>query len=253
MKKFALIGLIALVIGGLGTAFYWKDIGAFEKGDRVRQTFEVEAQSIEQIIVDSDVAHVRFFTTTSDLFEVMVDAVSSVAIEDFLTIDERDQTLSISIERKSSFFRWSFISIPSFDHEVSLEIGIPASFTGSIETSIDVGSIRMSDLTLDQFVGEVNVGSIVAENMTLNKGTAQVDVGEIKLALTEWSGQITAHTDIGNITIELPEKPEDYSLHLESDIGSIKGAESGHTNVGNQEGPRLRATSNIGNINIHWN
>lgn len=273
MKKFALLGLIALVIGGLGTAFHWEQLFTLESTEQVSETMSIENDQVERIIVDSDVAELNFYKHDSDQIEVDLSVTSTLDIDDIFTVNQSNQALQITAKQKNDLFNFSFLNFPffNFNKEVILNIGLPDSFSGSIEAEVNVGHIRLNDLVLDQFNGYVDVGMVEGQNIVLNSGTAttnvgeidlsmvtgewhlESDVGDIQLGLLEWQGNVRAYSNIGDITIQLPKEPEHYTLHLESSLGDVRGVDSPFAEVGNQQGPRIEAKSDIGDIEIQWN
>lgn len=270
MKKFALVGLIALVVGGLGTMFNWEEISGKNRGDRHEYTTELDHDQIENVDIKSDIGELNFYQTTEETIQIEFGSKSDKRIEDILTINETDDTLTIRIKHRTRFLNISFF--PSwFSQNPILNIGLPESFVGLINASVDVGSIQINQLTIDEFNGFVNVGSITGNNLNLNQGSAEVDVGEIdlsevtgewyldtdvgeiKLAHLDWQGKIEAHTDIGDIFIRIAEEPEYYSLSLDAELGKVRGVT--HSYVGSrseQDTPSLEASVDIGDITLNW-
>ncbi|WP_440897864.1 DUF4097 family beta strand repeat-containing protein [Amphibacillus sp. Q70] len=268
MKKFAMIGLIALIIGGLGTIFHWEQLFMLGSAEQASESMSFDSDQVETIIVDSDVAELNFFKTDSDDIDVDLSVVSRFDIEDIFTVNQSNQTLQLTIKEETNFL---FTIFPFIDRQLTLNVGLPDSFSGSIDAEVNVGHIQLNDLVLDQFSGYVDVGMIEGQNMVLNNGSAvtnvgeidlsmvtgewylETDVGDLRLDLLEWQGKVEAYSNVGDITIKLPEEPENYTLDLESDLGDITGVDSPVVKMGSQQDPSLEATSDIGDIDIQWN
>lgn len=271
MKKFALVGLAIFVIGVFGTMFSWQELIGRNRTSTIQRSIEVENEGINLIDIDSDIAELNFFPTDEQTIQIDFSGKSSSSIDDLLDVKESGDKLSITIDHKSKIFNLSFFPFWNNDNPV-LNIGIPESFAGSIETAVDVGKIRINDLSLDKFVGIINVGNIEGSNLELNEGSLKVDVGkidligvtgdwhlatdigDINLDLVQWQGNIEAYTDIGDIEIRLPEEPEFYSLRLETELGDVRGVADPIVEIRSTTGeaPRLNAVTDIGDITIKW-
>lgn len=270
MKKFALLGLIVLVVGVFGTMFNWNEIKSQNRGEIIERSERIDPDQINAIELKSDIGSVNFFQTDGDSIEVEFIGGARKQNGDVFTIEERDGSLRIAIDHD---YKWINLSIfPSWTKRESvIDVGLPSSFTGSIQASVDVGYIQVDELSVDQFTGYVNVGQITGRSLLVNQGSADVDVGEIDLSGVtgewylesavgeinlqhlDWQGKIEAHTEIGNITIRIAEEPEHYSLYLDTSLGSVKGVEHSISKSGSAEDvPILEATSDIGDIRLEW-
>lgn len=270
MKKFALVGLFVFVIGAAGTIFHWDQFTSIKPVERVEKELSIESDSVDSIIVNSDVSNVNFYKSDSDQIVVNISGVSTMTIEDVFTVDQSDHTLYLTLTQYKGVMP-SLSFIPSiFNKELELKVGLPKTFSGKVEVDLDVGHVMLNDLELEQFTGKVDVGGISGSNLELNQARAEVNVGDIdltrvtgewylqsevgdlKLCLLEWQGNIEAYADIGDITIQLPPEPEDYTLHLESELGEIRGVDFPVIEKGNRHDPILRAKSDLGDIFIEW-
>lgn len=272
MKKFALAGLAILVIGVLGTIFNWNQLIGRSRIDTVERSIEVENKEIDAIDIKSDLAEVYFFPTDEETIQIDVRGKSNKSIDELLEVKESGDRLLITVDHKSRFFKVNIFPFWNH-HNLTVRIGIPESFNGSIEALVDVGKIRINDLALDQFTGVINVGDLEGQNVVLTSGSVEVDVGEIDLIdaagdwylsadvgkinldLIEWQGNVEAYVDVGNIKIRIPEEPEFYSLRLEAELGDVKGVDDPIVEIrstSEKEIPRLNASTDIGDITLNW-
>lgn len=106
----------------------------------------------------------------------------------------------------------------------------------------------------------VSVGQIDIEQAN-GHWYVETNIGEINLNFIEWQDLIEAHVNIGMIKLSIPEEPDAYSLHLETELGDIKFNNFSNdrtVNLGksyihhNETGPRLVAKNQIGNIEVDW-
>src|SRR5699024_543040 len=194
-------GLLALVIGGLGTIFHWDQLFDLGKSEEENVRKSIEAEHIEKIIIESDLAEINFYQTDSEQIDIYFSKTGSSTIEEIFTIDQSGETLEMTVDHGSRFFKFSFINISFLNQEVTLNIGIPNLFSGSIEAERNLGHIKLNNLELDQFSGIVDVGNIKGENITLNKGRAVTNVGEIDLAMV--TGEWYLKSDVGELNLAL--------------------------------------------------
>ena len=272
MKKFALAGLAILVIGVLGTIFNWNQLIGRSRMDTVERSIEVENKEIDAIDIKSDLAEVYFFPTDEETIQIDVRGKSNKSIDELLEVKESGDRLLITIDHHSRFPKVNIF--PFWNHQnLTVSVGIPESFNGSVEARVDVGKIRINDLKFAKFTGVINVGDLEGRNFETSEGSVEVDVGDIDLIdvvgdwylsadvgqidldLVEWQGNVEAYVDIGNIKIHIPEEPEFYSLRLEAELGDVKGVDDPIIEFRSADSraiPRLDASTDIGNITLNW-
>lgn len=271
MKKFALLGAILLVIGVLGTIFNWNHLLGETNIKRIDDSVTVEASDLELIEMNIDVANLNLYQIDGDSIQIDYRGRSHRNVKDILTVNNDNDTLYVEVTHRSRWFNLSFIPFWN-KHTPKIDIGIPAGFDGIIDTNVDVGKINVENLNLKQFNAVVNVGNIEGKRVFVEEGTIEVDVGEINLTdvsshwdletnigdinleLQEWEGRIDARSNIGELTFRLPSHVEYYSLHLEAELGKVRGID--HPIIGyrsaTETGPSLNAFTDIGDIEIHW-
>ncbi|WP_017471098.1 DUF4097 family beta strand repeat-containing protein [Amphibacillus jilinensis] len=277
MKKLAIVGFLALMIGSIGTFIYRQQL--FDvAGENVEEVMIIEDSSITNILINADVANLYFIESEEQQIEVHVSGRLDQAVEDILMFDQESETLRVEVDQKPR--RW-FSLIPTRNNaQLKLTVAIPRSFEGHVDARVDFGSIYGEGLALENLSAEARVGRIELTQLQLESGRAEVAVGDIAihqvsgnwdiktnvggigLDLVEWQGEIETRTHIGDIHVQLPDRPDNYSLQLETSLGAIKFSDFVGTrtenlgktyieNVGSH-GPDLIVESQIGDIEINW-
>src|SRR5690625_5725526 len=96
MKKFALLGLIALVVGVFGTMFNWNEIKSQNRGEIIERSERIDPDQINAIELKSDIGSVNFFQTDGDSIEVEFSGGARKQNGDVFNIEERDDSLTIT-------------------------------------------------------------------------------------------------------------------------------------------------------------
>ncbi|MBM7540871.1 DUF4097 family beta strand repeat-containing protein [Amphibacillus cookii] len=278
MRKLAIVGFLAFMIGSIGTFIYRQQLFDVAEGEEIEEVMIIEDSSITNILIKADVASLHFIESEDQQIEVHVSGTSDQAVEDILMIDQQAETLRVEVDQK---LRNWFSLLPMRNNaQLKLTIAVPRSFEGHVDARVDVGSIYGKGLMLENLSAEASVGRIEFTQLQLESGRAVVAVGdininqvsgnwyiktnlgEIGLDLIEWQGEIETRTNIGDIRVQLPDRPDNYSLHLETDLGAIKFRDFVETrsenlgktyveNVGSH-GPNLIVESQIGDIEVDW-
>ncbi|SEO21887.1 Putative adhesin [Amphibacillus marinus] len=275
MKKLALFGLVLFITGSIGVLVFRNEIYQIGVGTEIDERIAFTDAEFEMVIVEADVADVRFTPTDRDHIEVSLTGSVDDSSENVLTVDEDSQVLTVNIKQDQMFF---FNFFPK-SNNLTLEVKLPESFTGQLEANIGVGELELENLMLTQLLTKVNVGSVIINQVELDSANVIANVGDIDIANVtgDWSveadvgdvnidllapiDQLDVETNIGNVKIHLPETGiEDYQLQLQADLGdiSLNGDKVGTGDVGSSyiqqstSGQRLSVYSDIGDIKIDW-
>lgn len=278
MKKLVGIGLLAVLIG-IGGMFIFRDQLFFAAASEQvnEQTTITDVAHITEIEVEVDVASVRIEESHDDSIHVSLLGNISEQEKKRISLDvvESNQHLEISLKRHQG----TWIRAPFFNWRGSVElvIALPEQQFSELGVSLDVGSLTVSKgqfqrLDLETNVGEINVYGTQTESSYVHAdvGSIRVDdavgawdlsanVGAIALQVQQWHADISAQTDIGEVTVTVPVELSDYQLDVGVDLGSVQvrgfdqinqqGSKQISQQVG-QNGPKLTAKADLGDVTV---
>lgn len=247
VKKLAVAAIILLVIGITGAIFTFKSYFFVQKQEEYRQ---IEANDIEHIQINSNVANMHILPSNSQKVEVSWSNPNKKRNQLDVKISEKNGTLDIQAKLKH---RFRFLQLgPS---TIDVDIKLPNKVFQSLEAKNNVGAIKIEDIAADDMivsndtgsiglkditgkqlqvknnVGAIKIENIATEDITVSNDTGKTVLKDIagkqlqvktkigKIDLTDTVGKLQASSDTGAISIST--KKIEHDMHLETEIGSI--------------------------------
>ena len=276
LKKIALVACLTLVIGLIGI-FTFRD-RIFTNGAKENITEEqiFNSNDIDQIDVEVDVVDVVVEQSSDSDIRVLLKGNVSKRVEENidLRVQEDGGQLEIDLEREKQ--RWfSFLPFDNYG-SLQLTIQVPNKQYNQLGIESNVGEIsvnsgKFANVIVNTDVGEVQLKDVTSEtaSVTSNVGDInvfqavgswdiEIDVGEVDLQLTEWKDQVTVQSNVGDVKVQIAEKPTNYTLDLSSDIGEVNLTGFDQNNGSGKRiylekgsaQPLLKIVSDIGDINV---
>lgn len=276
MKKLALIGLIAVIIGGVGTFINRDKMLQYENKIKINQAYQYEVDQFSSLHLDVDVGQINIQPNTQDQIDIKLTGYSNTDVDQFLTINEQDDQLSITIDQDHKTWT-SFIPMLK-NNQLTLNIALPEGVINEIHAQLNVGSLYGKGLTVDQLGVFVDVGDVTFDDLAVTNGevktnvggieldrvsgnlTLKGDVADLRVALLEWDDTIDMATNVGNIRLTLLDQPDDYSFTLSTELGDVDVENAsaseitdsvvGQTYIRHSDGPHIELRSELGDIKL---
>lgn len=215
------------------------------------------------------------------------------SIDEFEEIKIETNTAAVSItETTGSELKAEFEVDEAIEHEFTFEgevkggvLQIKAKENGKIGLSFNKGTgqrkltIELPQKTLKRFHLENELGDITAQgvhadqlrvstqlgNIQLEQSSGDLDLstqaGDIELTLSELKDNMNLNTELGNVSVELSEKPASLKLNLKTELGkvseSLSDVDYSKKNRAEVIGtigdgsPKLDAASQMGDIEVN--
>lgn len=279
MKKikiyFLIIGIICVVIGGLGSAFYVKQIRETE-----RQTKVTDYQLSEQ--EKSDSIHLKLTgdslltvsTAKTDTIK-MITTTSLYPTTNTMDVKKTNQTLTIDMQlmqqsQDGFTINFSFLSNPNITELIIpdnvKQLTIDGDFDGQLnidDTAIDNLSIHLentalnlSAITVKQLTANTEDSILISDNSQADQIDLTTNYGSIDLVdshATQWNiSSKSGYTFLTNLTGEIQINSSDGEIRAENikDSLYVKNKNSDFYLYGSTIPKKLDVTSLYGSIDI---
>ncbi|MDQ0359965.1 DUF4097 family beta strand repeat-containing protein [Breznakia pachnodae] len=156
-----------------------------------------------------------------------------------ITIDTGVKSISISLAGFDNADRRIIVTVPESCKE--------------IEIDANLGSVKLSNLTLDKLDVKVDLGSIDATGINIRKGDFNLNLGDLDFE-GNVSEELKADADLGSIDILLNKTRSDYSYDLKTDLGNVSIEGSSHHEYKDSNGskPLIKGKASLGDIDIDF-
>lgn len=265
MKKaiyLIIISVITCICIGLGVSRYMFGLYSFNIGTSGMKTVS-GSETLEEytgINVDVDVADVNI--VIGENYSISYEG--SESLEPVVNVSNG----VLAVKQKSVKI------MTDVNLKCKITVTVPAGTKlDDVVVSVDAGKIKVQDLTIRDLAMEADAGNIKLSNCVVERAYIDVDAGDIDMSDSSIDkseigadagnidadniefDSIEAKTDMGNIEMDLPLAYEEYSYDLKVDLGNatvggekFKGSISKEDNKGAH---KIKATCNLGNIDIH--
>ncbi|MBP1970655.1 DUF4097 and DUF4098 domain-containing protein YvlB [Virgibacillus natechei] len=261
VKKVAVVALLLLLIGGLGSIFTFN----FNERTAIAETKTADTDNITAI--DIRMNNEKVIIKPTEEPQARIELTGNEANDDKteLSVKENGNTLSIETtkqrEKLFQFFSWG--------GAMTLTVYLPEKSYESLVVDIDNGSFQAEQLTIEDINASTNNGEIAMADITA--GTVNVHSNNGKIKLDHVAGEINGKTnngaislvteglersidfdtDNGSITIQTDEEPTNAVLDVRVDNGKINifGDSDWDTVIGNGDN-QIKLTTNNGSITV---
>lgn len=282
MKKttafFLTIGVLAMIIGGIGSAVYFRR-AENSMTDEKKQTYEIKnKQNTKEIYLDlSGNADFYILTEPSTTIEMNTRSSMPVSINSSLDVKEKDDQLTISVNSNKNRRELDGLKLGIFNRGSAVTLTIPDDtqrlvINGKADGNINLSGIATKDLSIqttnaDLTINDTHVEKLNAEtvNGDLNvytdvrtdKATFQSTNGDIQIndfiasdwSATNKSGDISLNTVTGVAKIETTNGDiEATNLKGDAQAKSINGDFSLY---GTELPKKLMVDTQQGSIDLH--
>lgn len=236
IKKIAIVALILLLVGIVGSIFTFKSIN---KSEDVTEE-KVINDNFNEIKIKSNEASVEVFSTSDKKAKVELSGKSS----DYrLSADVEGSTLKVDVDYKpKKLFNFDFTSAL-----LDLKVYVPEKVYDSLLIESDNGRVQIDGLQARDVHVKTDNGRIKLNDIESSKVTASADNGMInlkdivastvntsadngKITLDDVAGKLSGKTNNGSISLVTHDL--DRAIDFETDNGKIKiQTEKGPTNA----------------------
>jgi hypothetical protein len=210
-----------IVVGVIITAMVaWLAVGVVRTLTRpdASGTFEI-SERFDTVVLDGDVADVSVVYGNVDESELTLRQNDSRARLE-LDHEVRGDTLHVSLRHVREFgvpeLWWPWIG----DTSPQLELVMPAAFERepvALDLRTDVGDVEadgtFGDVSARSHVGDIELAGS-AESLDV-----KADVGGVDLTRFSTEGELTVHSAVGDVTLELEALPS--GIRVETDLGEV--------------------------------
>lgn len=277
MKKFAMIGLLSIVLGVAGLFMFGNQFFITNATEAVSEQQTIDATDRESIMVKADVGSVSIEKSSDQ--DIHVSLVGNISEQNkkrlHLSVEDNGEEVRIELNRKRQIWL-SWLSIGG-NSNVQLVVALPEQSYQRLKVELDVGELQVRDgvfdtLDLETNVGSVEVSSIVSQNskISVNVGEVKIDraigswdvktdIGDVSIQMDQWNEDIQAKVNIGEVSVTVPEEPEAYRIDVKAGLGDLRIRDFNQLNQpGSRQhseqvgvgGPSIEASVDIGSVNI---
>ncbi|WP_086314237.1 hypothetical protein A5821_001839 [Enterococcus sp. 7F3_DIV0205] len=282
MKKttafFLSIGILAMIIGGIGSAVYFRRAET-TMTDTKNQTYEIKnKQSTKEIHLDLS-GNADFYILTENSTKVVMDTRSSmpVSLKSSLDVKEKNNALVISARSDKNRQEMNGLKFDLFDRGSAVTLTIPENterlvIDGQTNGDINLSNVKTKDLAIKLSNSDINVSAINTENLTIeatsgdlrinsdvrtNEATFKTTNGEIQIndftasnwSATSTSGDIYLNTVKGTAKIETSNgEIQATDLKGETEVRSTNGDFSLY---GTEIPKKLLVETQLGSIQLY--
>lgn len=208
-KRFALLGLILLIVGVVGSVLTFKEV----KADFVTEEETVSKNNITHIDIEANNEKVEVIPTSGSDILIKYSGEKVEQKKDTLSVEEEGNTLKIEIKDRQFFsFQFNF-----FIKQSSLKVYLPEKVYEKLKVDLGNGAIVVQDLSVEEIDVETNNGKIELDGIKADSVKANTHNGKVDLQNIE--GQL--HSRVNNGSISLETENLDRVINFETDNGSI--------------------------------
>ncbi|WP_429950105.1 DUF4097 family beta strand repeat-containing protein [Enterococcus sp. AZ101] len=190
MKKttafFLTIGVLAMIIGGIGSAVYYRR-AEHSMTDTKRQSYEIKnKQNTKEIHLDLS-GNANFYILTENSNKVVMNSRSSlpISLNSSLDVEEKNDQLTISAKSDKKRQELDGMKLDIFNRGSAVSLTIP----DSVERLIIDGTAQ----------GSIHISEVTAKNLAITMGNADIDLTSIdteKLAVETANGYLNVYNDV---------------------------------------------------------
>lgn len=190
MKKttafFLTIGVLAMIIGGIGSTVYYRR-AENSMTDTKKQRYEIKnEQNTKEIHLDLS-GNADFYILTENSNQVVMNTRSSlpISLNSSLDVKEKKEQLMISAKSEKKKQELSGLKLDIFDRGSSVSLSIP----DSVERLIIDGNTH----------GSIHISEVTSKNLAITLGNADIDLTSIdteNLAVETTNGSLNVYTDV---------------------------------------------------------
>ncbi|ALX48413.1 DUF4097 family beta strand repeat-containing protein [Lentibacillus amyloliquefaciens] len=260
-KRISIIALVLLVVGALGSLLTFQSLN---DSTSVSEEETFSDNNITDIEISANNEEVEVMSTEDRATKVELTGTSSEEIENYLSADVEDETLSIELKDKRLFDFFNFIGT-----NLTLKVYLPEKTYNSLQADIDNGSFQVEQLSINNVEGEVDNGhfdmkdiaaamvNVEADNGAISleniegKINGDVNNGEIYLKTNNLDHPLTLESNNGDIEVETDQEPTNAVFDIKTNNGeaTVFGSSNWNTVIGNGDN-QIKLTTNNGNINV---
>ncbi|WP_430602446.1 hypothetical protein IGJ02_002816 [Enterococcus sp. DIV0724b] len=282
MKKttafFLTIGVLAMIIGGIGSAVYFRR-AENSMTDTKTQTYEIKnKQNTKEIHLDLS-GNADFYILTENSNKITMNTRSSVpvSLNSSLDVKEKNNQLTVSANSSKKKKESNGLKFDIFDRGSAVTLTIPDDterivIDGKANGSIYLSNTRTKDLSISMSNGDINLSDSNSEKLTIETTNGNLNVhtdvrtddasfkttnGEIQLndfAASTWSaastsGDIYINSVKGIATIETT-NGEIQATDLKGEV-KVKSTNGDFSLYGTEIPQKLLVESQQGSIDLH--
>ncbi len=265
-----LIGITVIIVGFVKIDFDMDRLTG-ESNDAVleERTENFSASEIKDIIINCDVAEFKI-NASGESNDITV-KISDNSVMRY-TAEVRGKTLNIKSKSKLWHFGlfsggkwWNIFDNSPISHHYSLEVTVPLGYEiDRLDIDVSAGSIRVSDITANNFYIENNAGETIINNVRGNSLTMEQNAGSTnisnadfrKMYLKNNAGKITTRdlifsdlnfsVNAGDVDIHAIGKKAEYTIDVDSNIGNKIPYQTGTT------AKTITGNINAGNVYLEF-
>lgn len=226
------------------------------------ETIFQESGAVSEIILDSEVMDVKFYT--GDSLEIAYGGNEKLKPE--ITFENGVLSITQRGKVRRTFNIFSFGKTQS-----KLLVTIPAEarlqkFSCQIDVcDLEINALNAAEAGIHANVGDVdvrnavfgkseiimNTGDLDVEDSALGSGTIKLDTGDADVNYCSFD-ELNVTNDVGDTDVRLREAADSYTINLSADIGDVEafGRDSGRNYSQEGSGPVLTVKTNIGDIEV---
>ena len=206
MKKttafFLTIGVLAMIIGGIGSAVYFRR-AEDSMTDTKKQSYEIKnEQSTKEIHLDLS-GDADFYILTESSNKVVMNTRSSapVSLNSSLEVKEKNDQMTISATSEKKKIALEGVKIGIFDRGSAVTLTIPDSTERLIIGGKSAGTINLSNITTKDFSIAMNNADITINNINTEKLAAETNNGYLNVNSDVKTDKSTFKTTNGDIQV----------------------------------------------------
>ncbi|WNB90794.1 DUF4097 family beta strand repeat-containing protein [Bacillus sp. NEB1478] len=235
--------LIGLAIAGNAVLFL---IGKSPfNSAKVDQKRLIDSGSITDIKVSSNISDVKIIPNDSEKIEVHMRGRSTNMNTDNveLAVKQNGNKLTIHTAHKKPRFLVVF-------NDYDLLIKMPNKDFKKLTVKTDAAEINLKEISAHHFYLNSDVGDITLHNVN-GKINAESDVGDMNMYVDEITKDITAKSNVGDISVITKNAPKNLQTHLKNNLGDetveLPNEKNGMIGTG---GPLVSMISDVGDLTL---
>lgn len=122
-----------------------------------------------------------------------------------------------------------------------------------LDVTVDVGDAEVSGQALGALHVDADVGNLTLQSLTV-QGPVRIEADTGDITFDGSAAGIKAEADVGNVTLRLPGTAADWTMELETDVGTVMvdGADQGNRFVSRGGQYQLEAETDTGDVTVEF-
>ncbi|MBO0466925.1 DUF4097 family beta strand repeat protein [Enterococcus plantarum] len=256
MKKttafFLTIGVLAMIIGGIGSAVYFRRAEIYMT-DVKRQTYEIKnKQSTKEVHLDLS-GNAEFHIITENSNKIVLNTRSSmpISIKSSLDVQEKEDHLTVSASSTKKKQQLDGIALGMFDRGSAVTLTIPDDterliIDGKADGTINLSSITTKDLSITLANADLNINNTNTEKLALKTSNGDLNIqGDVR------ADKATFNTNSGDIQVN-DFTAANWSITSASGdvyLNAVKGITKIETTNGEIQATDLKGEADIKSVN----